>query len=127
MSEVITDGIQPRFKVRRDVDRRVNVSQFESHGGFRARGGQRVDHGPRFNPFSRVGGPCSWSSKRHISILPSSLRKHDQRARARLGSFRSRKRDEHGRPFDACLLVYVSALDYTCIISCIIQRFDRLC
>lgn len=57
MSEVITAGIQPRFKVHRNVDRRVNVSQFESHGGFRARGGQRVDHGPRFNPFSRVGGP----------------------------------------------------------------------
>lgn len=57
MSEVITIGIQPRFKVRRNVDHRVNVSQFESHGSFRARGGQRVDHGPRVNPFSRVGGP----------------------------------------------------------------------
>lgn len=56
MSEVITVGIQLRFKVRRNVGHRMNVSQFESHDGFRARGGQRVDHGPRFNPFSLVGG-----------------------------------------------------------------------
>lgn len=34
MSEVIAVGIQPRFKAHRNVDRRVNVSQFESHGSF---------------------------------------------------------------------------------------------
>jgi hypothetical protein len=60
MSGVITACIQPRFKARRNVGRRVNVSRFESHGDFRTRGGRQVDRGPRFNPFSRVGGPFVW-------------------------------------------------------------------
>jgi len=113
MSKVITVGIQLRFKIHRNVDRRVNVSQFESHGGFRARGGQRADRELRFNPFSRVGGPFviieasrfdspflslgAWSTcSRPVRIIPL------EKARQTRPPFR--------------LLIYVSVLDYTCIV-----------
>lgn len=73
MSEVITAGIQPRFKVHRNLDRRrVNVSRFESHDGVRARGGRRVSIvWTWIQPFL----PCGWSVRGHrgVTILPFSL------------------------------------------------------
>lgn len=102
MSEVITVGIQPRFKVRRNVGRRVNVSQFESHGAVFehvAVNESIMDLDPTLSPawVVRVRGHRSVT----FPILPSSPREHDQRARGRPGKDHSAREsaDEHGRPF----------------------------